>query len=120
MTGIHIKNGCAKQTVMAMIIKNGNCYIGFNECLTPQKVCPREGMETGEGYHLCKERCHQTGHAEENACKLAGEDAKDSTLYLIGHYYCCEHCKKIMKEYGIVDVVFNKFPENFYDNRLVL
>ncbi len=96
---------CAKQTTIAIIVNDGNFYLGSNWCLNPQGECPRKDMESGEGYHLCKEVCHQLGHAEEMACKLAGYRAKGGTLYLIGHTYCCDNCKEIMKKAGIVKTV---------------
>jgi len=31
--------------------------------------------------------------------------AEGAILYLIGHYYCCDNCKEIMKKFGIKKVV---------------
>ena len=87
---------CAKQPVIAVIksIKD-EFYFGLNSCDAPQETCPRGDMPSGEGYEMCKDICKQTNHAEVNACIFAGESAKGATLYLIGHTYCCDHCKKI-------------------------
>ena len=99
------KRKCTKQEVMAIIENNGRFWIDSNWCYNPQKVCPRKDMKTGEGYELCKDICKQTNHAEVNACFKAGEGARGGTLYLIGHTYCCDDCKKVMDEYGIKKVV---------------
>jgi len=100
-----IKNRkCAKQTTVAIIYNNGNSWIGSNWCKNPQETCPRIGMKTGEGYHLCKDICQQNSHAEVDACLKAGDQAKGGTLVLYGHYYCCDNCVKVMNEYGIEEV----------------
>ena len=97
---------CAKQTTIA-IIKNGNDFwVGSNWCLNPQKKCPRGNMKTGEGYDLCKIVCGQQDHAEVDACLKAGNGAMGADLYLIGHYYCCDNCKAVMKSHGIKNIIF--------------
>lgn len=99
-------NTCKKQTTLAVIVAvNGKIYTGTNHCENQQSECPRNGIKTGEGYELCRDICKQTNHAEVNACILAGEDAKGATLYLFGHTYCCDNCKRVMKEYGISNTV---------------
>ena len=103
-----MSNLCTKQTTVAVIINNGEFWVGTNSCDCPQKVCPREGMKTGEGYNLCKDVCKQKAHAEIDACLKAGKKARGGTLYLMGHTYCCDECKKVMKEYGIKKVVINE------------
>jgi deoxycytidylate deaminase len=101
-----MKGPCAKQTVTATIVaENGNMYISTNYCLTPQAICPRADLPTGEGYELCKDICRQVGHAEVNAIKLAGSDSVEATLYLSGHTYACDSCKKAAKEAGIKEIV---------------
>jgi deoxycytidylate deaminase len=100
---------CKKQTTVAVIMKEQQFIsIGFNEINADISECPRKGMKTGEGYELCKSVCKQNNHAEVNACLNAGEQAKGATLYLIGHTYCCDNCKKVMEEHGIVNVVICK------------
>jgi len=96
---------CAKQTTIAIITNGNKFWVGTNECKNPQDKCPRKGMKTGEGYELCKQICKQEFHAEVNACMKAGIGAKGATLYLIGHYYCCEGCKRVMDEFGIAEVI---------------
>jgi deoxycytidylate deaminase len=104
------KRKCAKQETIAVIVKNGEIVVGSNWCEKPQKECRRKNMKTGEGYELCKNICKQNSHAEVDACKKAGEFAKEADLYLIGHYYCCDNCKKVMKDFGIknIHIVRNK------------
>ena len=100
---------CKKQTTVAIIMKDSQFIsMGTNEIHADIDVCPRvsQGMKTGEGYDLCKNICHQRRHAEVDACMKAGiKRAQGGTLYLIGHAYCCEDCKKVMLEYGIINVI---------------
>jgi deoxycytidylate deaminase len=97
---------CAKQQTIAVIVtEGGNSFVGTNWCKNPQKECPRKNLPTGVGYEMCKNICQQENHAEVDACLAAGEHARGADLYLIGHYYCCDNCKKIMAEYGIKDIV---------------
>jgi len=106
---MNILNVCVKQTTVAIIVDlENNFHLGYNSCATPQLLCPRGDMPTGEGYHLCIEVCHQTGHAEVNACKQAGPHCTYASLYLFGHTYCCDDCIKVMKEYGVSDVLITK------------
>lgn len=92
---------CAKQLTLAIVVKGIKFWTGSNYCLEPQEKCPREGVETGVGYHLCTDVCKQTGHAEVMACAAAGDEAEGADLYLIGHTYCCENCLRVMKDVGI-------------------
>jgi deoxycytidylate deaminase len=100
------ENRCAKVTTVAIIINGDKIFVGSNSVGNPQKTCPRDeaGFKTGEGYHLCKEVCNQGAHAEVDACQKAGEHAKGGTLILMGHYYCCDNCIKVMEEHGIEKV----------------
>jgi len=113
--GIYIMTGkCAKQETIAIIeCLNGRYYIGSNFCRIPQTECPRKGMPTGEGYDICHKICYQNDHAEVNACREAGNDAKGGTLYLLGHTYCCDNCKETMNYYGIKEVIIGKLPDTF-------
>jgi len=52
----------------------------------PQEKCPREGMNTGEGYHLCKEIFKQQAYAEVDVCRQVGGETRSGMLYLIGHF----------------------------------
>lgn len=119
---IETQGPCAKQTVTATIItKDGECFSGTNACENPQKECPRDvlGMKSGEGYHLCKEVCNQTAHAEVNAIKLAGEKANGSVLYLEGHSYACDNCKGHAESAGISEIKISAPPLNFVIGRIV-
>lgn len=98
---------CAKQRVIAIIENNGQAWIGENKCKSPQEECPRNGMETGVGYDLCKSVCQQENHAEVDACLKAGTLARGGTMTIIGHIYCCEHCSNFMRAHGIKRVVFS-------------
>lgn len=104
---------CIKQETIAIIENNGQYFISSNYCMNAQKVCPRINSKTGENYELCKNVCKQSGHAEVNACLLAKDKANGGILYLIGHTYCCESCKKIMNEYGIKKVIIGGLPKLF-------
>jgi site-specific DNA-cytosine methylase len=94
---------CAKQTTIAIIENNNEIFVGSNWCENPQLQCPRKGMETGEGYELCRDICRQKNHAEVDACIKAGGKARGSKLYLIGHYYFCENCLNTMSKYGVTE-----------------
>lgn len=103
-----LKGPCAKQKVTAVLVDSeGNGYVGENDCLNPQAVCPREIMrcKTGEGYELCQAICKQTGHAEQNAIALAGDKAKGGIIYLQGHTYACDSCKQAASDAGVKDIV---------------
>lgn len=95
---------CAKQETIAVIVTpEAKVFVGTNWCENPQRECPRKDMPTGVGYELCKTICKQQAHAEVDACRKAGKEAFGADLYLIGHYYCCDNCKEIMEQYGILN-----------------
>ena len=100
-----MKGICKKQTCIAIIVKDGRFWIGSNWVENEQLQCPRKDLPSGVGYEMCKNICNQPHHAEVDACINAGENAKDATLYLIGHTYCCDNCKKVMEEYGIKEII---------------
>lgn len=104
---------CAKQTTVAVIISGDRHWIGSNYCDTPMRECPRKDMPTGVGYELCKSICNQQNHAEVDACIKAGSEARGGTLYLGGHYYVCENCKRIAEEHGIKQIVI--LPKDGWD-----
>lgn len=102
---------CAKQTVTATVVAlNGKHYVGTNYCNTPQAICPRAGLPTGQGYELCSSICHQPAHAEVNAIKAAGEDAWEADLYLEGHTYACAACQQAADAAGVRSIVIGKPP----------
>jgi len=96
---------CAKQTTIAIVTQGNLFWVGSNSCDNPQLICPRKDMKTGEGYHLCHDICKQKHHAEVDACLKAGVYAEGADLYLIGHTYCCDACKKVMDECGIKNTI---------------
>lgn len=102
---------CAKQLTRATIVAvDGRRFVGENSCASPQPVCPRGDMPTGVGYHLCVEVCRQTGHAEVNACRAAGDAARGATLFLEFHTYVCAACQAVMDAHGIVQTVIGPPP----------
>lgn len=104
---------CVKQTTIAIIENNGRYWVGSNWVENQQSECPRKDLPTGVGYELCKNICNQPYHAEVDACHQAGKGAEGGTLYLIGHTYCCDDCKKIMDLFGIKEVVIGKLPPDW-------
>ena len=103
---------CVKQEVKATLIaKDGERFVGTNYCLTPQTSCPRAGMETGQGYHLCKEVCNQVGHAEVVAIIRAGDKAEGSVIYLEGHTYACAACTQMANKAGVQDIIIGSPPK---------
>jgi len=104
---------CIKQPVHAMLVLcNGTEFFGSNEMKECGiTTCPRVELNypTGEGYHHCKETCKQNYHAEVSAimrAKKTGMDISGSTMYLTGHYYCCDNCTLEMKKAGVKKVIF--------------
>lgn len=97
---------CVKQTVKATVVApNGSRYVGTNECLNAQDVCPRADLPTGVGYEMCRDICRQTGHAEINALLAAGEAAFGGALYLEGHTYACEPCRRAALTAGVEIII---------------
>lgn len=82
--------------VVAVVVKDGAVLsYASNEHKEP---CKREGYPTGVGYELCAD-CNYPNHAEYKA--VQGRDVKGATLFLFGHTYACEPCKKAMVEAGV-------------------
>lgn len=99
---------CAKQTVWARVVApDGREFHGENHCRRPQEVCPRAGMPSGVGYHLCREVCDQPAHAEVNALLAAGPHAEGATLYLEGHLAVCPDCLRACDAAGISKIEVN-------------
>jgi hypothetical protein len=77
MTKVYLPEGagpCVKASVVATLItKDGERFESSNFCRTPQQTCARteQGYAPGQGYHLCREVCNQTGHAEVNVINFA-------------------------------------------------
>jgi hypothetical protein len=98
---------CVKQSVVATLITElGSEFVGTNHCYNPQKVCPRDllGMKSGEGYELCIDICNQSGHAEVNAIRNAGDQSKGSIIYIQGHTYACGHCMSVATDAGVKEI----------------
>lgn len=90
---------CAKTTVTCTLVTpGGECFVGTNECVNPQTVCPRA---TGEGYEKCKTICRQVGHAEVVALQRAGEQARGARAYIEGHTYACMECQHALFGAGV-------------------
>ena len=102
---------CIKQSVFAMIEKDGKEIFGSNKMLNDEVTeCPRElqGYVSGAGYHLCTEICKQESHAEVDAIKAAeaqGIDISGGKLTLVSHTYCCNNCEDAMASVGIEDII---------------
>lgn len=105
---------CAKQEVIAIVENHGRYWIGSNYCNRAREDCPRKGMPTGAGYERCLEVCQQFYHAEVRAMIAAGQDCKDGKLYVIGHTYACETCRRTAEEMGITEIIVGRLPEAFY------
>ena len=106
---------CAKVTVIAVLVKGKKYWYGSNWCEMPQKTCPRQNYPTGVGYEICKNVCKQPNHAEIDALLKAGEEAKGSELYIIGHTILCDSCKKKVNEAGVTAVHFGYLPQIVID-----
>ena len=102
---------CAKQVVRATLVaRNGERFVGANDCANPQPSCPRDGLPSGVGYHLCTGICRQTGHAEVNAICAAGNKAEGSVIYLTGHTYACDDCKNFAEWAGVAEIKIEPPP----------
>lgn len=93
---------------------NGSQYHEENEC---ERV--RLKMPSGQGYELC-EGCHPKNHAEPSAiedAKARGNEAKlkDASLYLWGHWWCCEPCWDAMLAANIEHVYLLEGSEVLFD-----
>jgi hypothetical protein len=110
LTRVEQKNigQCVKQNVVATLLsESGGTYVGTNHCYNPQKTCPRDvlGMKSGEGYELCIDVCNQSGHAEVNAIRKAGDESKGAIIFLQGHDYACGNCTSVAATAGIKEIV---------------
>lgn len=102
---------CAKRETIAVVENNGRYWVGSNWCQNEQENCPRSKLPTGVGYEMCQRICRQECHAEVDALQNAGlRNAKGGKLYLIGHSYCCDNCKKEIEEYGIKEIIIGRMP----------
>lgn len=93
---------------------NGSTYHETNEC---ERV--KQNIPTGQGYELC-EGCHPKNHAEASAiedAKAKGHEAdlEGSSLYLWGHWWCCEPCWNAMEAAGIARVYLLEKSETLFN-----
>lgn len=103
---------CIKQSVYAMLVTaEGVEFFGANWMTNGEvTVCPRvtENCASGTGYELCADICNQDFHAEVaaiDACINAGHSTVGSTVYVVGHTYCCDNCIGTMTSNGVVSAV---------------
>ena len=91
---------CAKKRVACTIVAaDGQRYVGTNDCVTPQSVCPRL---PGEGYEKCASVCRQPGHAEVMALEAAGEAAHGSLAWIEGIGHVCCDCEAALDDAGVL------------------
>lgn len=94
---------------------NGSDYHKTHVC---ERV--RQGIPTGQGYELC-EGCHPRNHSEPRAIQNAretGHDPMGATLYLWGHWWCCEPCWDAMVASGIDRVVLMEGSEVLFNREV--
>jgi deoxycytidylate deaminase len=99
---------CVKQSVEAMLVlSNGIKIYGSNAQETHKEICPRVELDIAD-YKPCDSMCNQVNHAERDAIMKAfklGYDLKDSTMYLTGHWVCCDECRLVMAKNGIKEAI---------------
>jgi deoxycytidylate deaminase len=82
-------------------------------------VCERvkRGIPTGQGYELC-EGCSPKNHSEPKAINNARKRVQNldgASLYLWGHWWCCEPCWNAMIEAGISDIYLMDDSEKLFN-----
>lgn len=101
---------CAKiKVACAIVSKDGQVFMGRNDCDNPQKICPRDA---GEGYEKCTSICQQQGHAEIMALKAAGSKAQGGRAYLWGHNSYCHACQLALFSAGIKSLSLINKPKH--------
>lgn len=109
-----VSEGCTKRTVVAIIKKGNKLWCGTNKTELQVEVCPKTWL--GEPFDVCKKTCGENIHAEIDALKKAGKNAKGATLYLIGHTFLCPDCERAVNKAGIKRVIFGKVPRQVLSN----
>lgn len=102
-----VAHSCPKQRVKAtLVLPGGRVYVSENHIQDiPVSGCPRKDLPHGEGYHFCKEICHQAGHAEENVLQMAkGREMTGGVIYLEGHTRLCSNCARLCSDAGVTVV----------------
>ena len=103
-----MRGPCVKRRVVATIITpDGRRFVGENECDISGAVCPRveRGLPTLAGYEPC-----DAVHAESNALRGAGGEARGATLFLEDHTYACEPCRRACEAAGVTRIVIGAPP----------
>jgi hypothetical protein len=88
-----------------IVAVTGERFVGTNWCANPQAACPRL---PGEGYQKCRSVCQQSGHAETDALRLAGEMAYGATATIEGHTYACQSCQEALFGAGVLNLRVKK------------
>lgn len=109
----------------------------------PVSDCPRMSIKTGTGYELCrpihaevmaclnvrqnrtpKELAQFASHLQptrEEVLKAFTPEEKEllsgATLYLVGHYWACEGCRRFAETVGITDIQFDKLTGKETEDR---
>ncbi len=79
-----------------------------------QQKCDRLG-KSGTPYTDCK-WCVNEEHAEIHALKnCKGQDIKDATVYMYGHYHLCNPCLLALKDRGVTDFVLLENSKVLFD-----
>jgi deoxycytidylate deaminase len=98
---------CKRKNVYALLLlPNGNYFIGQNLRCNDITSCPRVSAAPSELYSMCQTVCETIGHAEavaiENALRgYTPGELRGSRMFIFGHNYQCENCKKLCQQYGI-------------------
>jgi deoxycytidylate deaminase len=102
---------CAKVRVFCTLVHpDGRRWTGENSVRRAQDTCPRGGMPSGDGYHLCRDVCDQIGHAEVVALAAAGADAAGCTAYVEGRDFVCYDCQARLVAAGVRRFVLGAPP----------
>lgn len=95
---------------------NGSDYHKLHGCERVKRNIP-----TGQGYELC-EGCSPKNHSEPKAITdalLHDNDLHGATLYLWGHWWCCEPCWNAMLRVGITNVYVQEGSERLFNKDAV-
>jgi deoxycytidylate deaminase len=118
------------QPTGAVVVKGGVIIgVGANQSRLKNKIllflhkmfCIRKllHIKTGTRYWLCPGCADYHDHAEARASRDAAriQDAQDSTLYLWGHWWCCEPCWETMRAAGIRNVYLMEGSEKVFNTK---
>jgi deoxycytidylate deaminase len=86
-----------------LVLVDGTKIYGKNSQWTEVKECPRVTLGVSD-YTPCDDVCNQITHAERDAIWKAlsmGFDIEGSTMFLTGHWVCCDDCRRSMKVVGV-------------------